>query len=214
VLVVSVLCWLPLIRGLTRTIGQMTRATERIAEGRFDVRLETTRRDELGQLSHAIRRMTSRLEGFVQGQKRFLGDIAHELCSPLARMQLALAILERRADEKQRGSIGDLQEEVEEMSGLVNELLSFSKAGLKTAKVQLRAVNVAGSIERAIQREAGGTAIRVDAPVELYVRAEPDYLHPRTGQPPAQRSALCWCRRRGLDIRTDGQRPGVDHSRR
>jgi two-component system sensor histidine kinase CpxA len=68
-----------------------------MAEGQFDVRVEDRRRDELGLLSDAVNRMAARLSGFVRGQKTFLGDIAHELCSPIARMQMALGILEQRA---------------------------------------------------------------------------------------------------------------------
>ena len=32
----SALLWLPFVRGITRTVGQMTHATRQIAEGRFD----------------------------------------------------------------------------------------------------------------------------------------------------------------------------------
>src|SRR4029077_12342192 len=92
-LIISVACWVPLIRGLTRGLSQMTQAAEQIAEGHFDVKVAANRRDELGQLGTAIDQMAKRLAGFVQGEKRFLGDIAHELCSPIARIQFALGIL-------------------------------------------------------------------------------------------------------------------------
>lgn len=90
VLAVSVLWWLPFVRGITRSVSQMTFATERIAEGRFNTRVPEDRGDELGRLGGAINRMSGRLDGLVNGQKRFLGDVAHELCSPLARMEMAL----------------------------------------------------------------------------------------------------------------------------
>ena len=87
--------------------------------------------------------MSARLREFFTGQKRFLGDIAHELCSPLARMEMALGILDQRADEKQRAYVADVREEVRHMSGLVNELLSFSKAGVRGRNVELSAVPLA-----------------------------------------------------------------------
>jgi HAMP domain-containing protein len=61
VLVLSVLFWLPFVRGVTRSITQLTRATEQIAEGRFDVRVNTRRQDELGSLAGfwATSRMSS-----------------------------------------------------------------------------------------------------------------------------------------------------------
>jgi two-component system sensor histidine kinase CpxA len=47
VILLSVACWLPLIRGLTRSISQLTSATGAIAQGRFETRLSVNRRDEL-----------------------------------------------------------------------------------------------------------------------------------------------------------------------
>ena len=104
VLVVSVLFWIPFAYGITRYLGRLTRATERIAEGHFDVSLGSRRGDELGRLGRAIERMAGRLDHLVSGQKRFLGDVAHELCGPLARLRTGLGILEQRlpAGEQER----------------------------------------------------------------------------------------------------------------
>lgn len=176
VIFVSVLCWLPLIRGLTRSVSELTSATGQIAEGRFDVQVPTRRRDELGQLSQSINRMASRLAGFVHGQKRFLGDIAHELCSPIARIQVALGILEQRAGENELDYVMDLQAEVEHMSSLVNELLSFSKSEMK-ADIDLTSVNVLATVRRVVQREAAGVAeIRTEVSERVNVIAQADYV--------------------------------------
>jgi two-component system sensor histidine kinase CpxA len=150
----SVLFWIPLVRGVTRSLSQMTRATEHISEGRFEARVDERRGDELGRLGQAINRMAARLAGFVTGQKRFLGDIAHELCSPLARIQVALGILEQRADEKQMAYVNDLREETEHMSRLVNELLSFSKAGLTPQEIRLEPVNLAATTRHVLELES------------------------------------------------------------
>ncbi|MGI8959227.1 MAG: sensor histidine kinase [Bryobacteraceae bacterium] len=176
VMLVSLICWLPLIRGLTRSISQMTRATGQIAEGHFEIQLPVNRLDELGRLSDSINRMAHRLAGFVHGQKRFLGDIAHELCSPLARIQVALGILEQRAEGPQLEYITDLRQEVEHMSSLVHELLSFSKAQIG-AETDLTRVNVADTVRRVLQREASDrTPIETDISDTLDVIAQPDYL--------------------------------------
>jgi len=173
----SVLLWLPLVRSLTCSIGQMTEATRHIAEGRFDGRVDEQRRDELGSLGQSINRMAQRLAGFVVGQKRFLGDIAHELCSPIARIQLALGILEQRADEKSLPYLEDLREEVQHMSSLVNELLSFSKASLGVTTALLGPIRVRGVAEEAIRREsAEGVEVRLEISDELTVHAEAELL--------------------------------------
>lgn len=178
----SVLFWLPLVRGLTRSLSRMTQATEQIAEGRFETRVNERRRDELGRLGLAINRMAARLAGFVTGQKRFLGDIAHELRSPLARMQMALGILEERADAGQKTYVADVREEVEEMSGLVDELLTFSRAGLQQRKARREPVPVAALLAEVVAREAAEPGqVETTAADALAALAEPELLRRALG---------------------------------
>jgi two-component system sensor histidine kinase CpxA len=177
VVVVSVLFWLPMIRGITRSIARIDRATLRIAEGDFTVRVDEARRDDLGRLGGSINQLATRLDGFVAGQKRFLGDIAHELCSPLARMQMALGILEQRADERQQGYVEDVREEVQHMSALVAELLSFSKAGLRTGDLALHPVDLREIVDRVVARETSTSdRVEIEMAEDLVVQAEPDLL--------------------------------------
>jgi two-component system sensor histidine kinase CpxA len=177
VVVFSLCFWLPLIRGITRTIGKMMMATRQIAAGHFDVRIGQRRNDELGALSDSIDQMAVRLDGLVTGQKRFLGDIAHELCSPLARLQMALGILEQRATGEQAEFVKSATEKAEQISALVGELLSFSKASFGASAVRIRSVSVVDAVNQAIQREAtGSTDIQVDVPAELQVAADIDLL--------------------------------------
>ena len=173
----SALLWAPLVRGITHSIAQMTQTTRQIAEGRFDARTQDGRRDELGLLGQSINRMAARLSGFVTGQKRFLGDVAHELCSPLARIQVALGILEQRADEKQQGYVNDVREEVQHMSSLVNELLSFSRASLGSSTIKLQPLIVRQVVDKAVSREnTEGVQIRLQVADDLCVLAEPELL--------------------------------------
>jgi two-component system sensor histidine kinase CpxA len=173
----SVLFWLPLVRSITRSLAQMNSATAQIAEGKFDVRVNEKRGDELGSLGAAINRMASRLAGFVTGQKRFTGDIAHELCSPIARMQMAVGILEERAEPKDKAYVEDLREEVQHISNLVNELLSFSKASLGAGSVRLETVSLRPLIERAVKREAReGAELRNEVPEALHATVDPELV--------------------------------------
>jgi two-component system, OmpR family, sensor histidine kinase CpxA len=172
----SVLLWFPLARGVTRAVGEMTRATEEIARGRFDVRVKEGRRDELGRLGAAINRMTGRLGGFVSGQKRFLGDVAHELCSPLARMEMGLAVLERKLPPSERERLEDVREEVGEMRALVSELLDFSRAGLASEQRKLEPAPLAKVVRAALEREAGGVQVDCEVAEGLWVRAHPALL--------------------------------------
>ena len=177
VFVFSLLFWLPLVRGITRTLGRMMQATRQIAAGRFDVRLNLRRRDELGGLAESIDQMAARLDGLVTGQKRFLGDIAHELCSPLVRLQMALGILEQHATETQVPFVKAAAEKAAQISALVGELLSFSKAELSAAAGPLESVALAEVVAEAAHREAtDATDLRIAVADHLRVSAAPELL--------------------------------------
>jgi two-component system sensor histidine kinase CpxA len=80
----------------------MTLATEEVANGSFDGSIHESRTEEIRRLARAINHMTSRLSALVKGQKRFLGDVAYELGSPIARIWFGLGALEQRVDGKSR----------------------------------------------------------------------------------------------------------------
>lgn len=173
---VTLLCWFPLVRGLTRDIRNMTQATAAIADGQFDVQLETRRGDELDHLGSSINQMATRLRDYVDGQKRFLGDVAHELRSPLGRMQVAMGILERKVNEEESVYIRDLQEDVEILSGLTTELLTFARSELKKEPVELHPVELRPLVERAAQVESEGMPVAVDVDPAFTVTANESLL--------------------------------------
>lgn len=180
VVLISVLLWIPMVRNITRPLSRMTRTTEEIAKGRFDVTIHEPRADEIGRLARAINHMTSRLFAFVSGQKRFLGDVAHELGSPLARIQFGLGALEQRVNQENRQRVIDVMEDVEHLSTLVNELLAFSRADIRSNTVKLEKIDLLPPVQTAVKRESTPTAdivvdidpdIRVVASSELVTRA-------------------------------------------
>lgn len=176
---VSMLFWFPFVRSLTKNLSQMTAAAEQIAEEKFDVRVNEKSRDEIGRLGRSINHLASRLSGFVGGQKRFLGDISHELNSPLARMQFALSILEDRVGESNRDYVTDVKEEVELMSKLVAELLEFSKTGMKSANVELERLKLLPLVETVAARETSrdsNAVVKVEIPETLEVVAHSELL--------------------------------------
>lgn len=172
----SVLFWLPLVRGITGALARLTAATEAIAEGRFDTRVPESRRDELGQLGHSVNRMAARLDTLVNGQRRFLGDVAHELGSPLGRLQVATEILEQRAGPELRPAVDDVREEVQQMALLVNELLAFTRAGLRPREAELVPVELPGLVDEVLSREDPDRRVVRAVPAGLAVRADRDLL--------------------------------------
>lgn len=172
-IVFSPLFWFPLVRGITGSLRQMTDAAESIAAGRFDVRVDGSRGDEIGRLARALNQMAARLDEAFSGQKRFLGDTAHELCSPLARMDVALGIVEQRAGAEHATRLADIREEISEMSALVSELLAFSKAGAKG--IVASPLALAPLVATVIHRE-GAELVEVNVPQDFTVNANADLL--------------------------------------
>ncbi len=176
----TVLCWLPLVRSLTRSIHQMMHATAEIAEGHFTAQVENRRRDELGNLSASINQMAGRLDMFTRAHKRFLGDVAHELRSPLARMYIALEILERKIEGKlgdKDSSIEDLREDVAAMTSLTDELLTFARAKFIPEQRNLQPIQLLEVALKCVRTDVkAGVEIKVSIDPALYVKAEPDYL--------------------------------------
>jgi two-component system sensor histidine kinase CpxA len=128
VLVSSALFWLPLVRRITRPIRAMEKAAKAIAGGDFNTQVPVERDDELGRLAHSINTLALQFKERLESRRRFVGDIAHELGSPLARMQWALDILEKQIPETQRAGVHNLKEEVNHMVNLIQELLNLNKS--------------------------------------------------------------------------------------
>jgi two-component system sensor histidine kinase CpxA len=176
VLIVSTLVWVPLVRSLTSPIVRMTSITERIATGRFDVRLGINRTDEIGRLASAINDMAARLGRFVGGQKRFLADVAHELSSPIARLELALGILEHGSPCSGQ-LIEDIREDVQHMAELVQELLLYVRAEQDPSKATLESTALRPVVERALHRECrDGVDVRIEVSEDAVAMANPPLL--------------------------------------
>jgi len=175
--VLSLLFWFPLLRRMNRSIGELTDATQLIAEGHFDTRVSDERKDELGLLAKSINQMGARLEDFTIGQKRFLGDVAHELCSPLARLQMALGIIEERADNPVKVYVKSAMDTSDQIAKLVNELLSFSKSFFGSTLIKRESILVMEAVHEAIRFEGLETSFfTLDVPVELRVLADLEIL--------------------------------------
>jgi two-component system sensor histidine kinase CpxA len=174
--IISVLMWFPFVRGTTRAVHKMLAATTVISTGKFNVDAASKRRDELGELGTSINRMAAQLDSLVRGQKRFLADAAHELRSPLGRMQLVAGILERKADDEGARYIADLREDVEMLSDLTDELLLFARAE-STPASRIGPVAVESVVEKAIRMERHeGLDIRINVAPGLRVISDEQTL--------------------------------------
>jgi heavy metal sensor kinase len=86
--------------------------------------------DEVGRLARTFDAMLARIEDAFERQRRFTGDAAHELRTPLSLMrgQVDLALSRPRSVEGYQAALRDLDEDLERMTGLVGTLLTLARA--------------------------------------------------------------------------------------
>jgi signal transduction histidine kinase len=133
--------------------------------------------DELAELGHDFDRMSAQLRTLMEGQRRLLHDVSHELRSPLARLQAAIGLAHQQPDKIQ-ASLDRIERESVRMDRLVGELLTLSRldaASAPPAKEDVDLVEMVDQIADDARFEAGAR-IDVDAPVPVTVRAAPDLL--------------------------------------
>ncbi len=170
VLAISILFWAPFMLGITRYLRRLTRAADGIASGDFQVRLPPRSDDELARLGSSIRSMAARLDLLIAGQKRFLGDAAHELCAPLARLRAGIGILEHKLGEGHAAEIEGIDAEAGELAVLIEEILAFSRARQRATAPER--IELEPLIRRAAAREQADAALRLEIPAGLAVRAD------------------------------------------
>ncbi len=163
VLVLSLAFWAPFFAAISRYLRQLTKATGRIAQGEFHVAIDTRRHDELGQLGLSIQSMAARLDHLLAGQKRFLGDVAHELCSPLARLRTGLGILEQHLEPAHRPHLDTIETEAAELAVLIEEILAFSRAAAGH-HARCHPVALAPLVARAAARECPDLPLEIAIP--------------------------------------------------
>jgi len=128
-LLVSLLSAWALAWYFAKPIRQLRHAFDAAASGNLGMRIGASmggRRDELADLGRDFDHMTERLGHLVDGQKRLLHDVSHEMRSPLARLQAAIG-LARQQPEHFEETLARIEREGERLDSLVDELLTLSR---------------------------------------------------------------------------------------
>jgi signal transduction histidine kinase len=119
-----------LARYLSTPIVQLRGATQELSDGRLTARVDNKllqRRDEIGYLGRDFNVMAGRIESLVEAQRRLLGDISHELRSPLARQGVALGLARRRGNPEVSTALDRISREAERMNQMIGQLLTLSQ---------------------------------------------------------------------------------------
>nr|WP_100148254.1 ATP-binding protein [Achromobacter arsenitoxydans] len=173
-------CW-ALTRHVTAPLAQLRETTQALAAGRLDTHTPpklAKRRDELGMLARDFDAMAVRLKAVVDTREQLLRNIAHELRSPLARLQLA-AELARRNDERHDLQLDRIERECERLDALVGNTLRLARVGalpVPTEPLDLSEV-VSGVVDDArYEAEGRHVGIAWDTPPPVYIAGDRDSL--------------------------------------
>lgn len=121
--IISGAACLLLARFLTRDFNTLKDATVRLAKGDWDVRIADQivfKKSEFKVLAISFDHMVANLQKSMLEQKRMIKDVSHELRSPLARLQVALAI----AQQKSTHGINDELDKIKDAADYLNDVIS------------------------------------------------------------------------------------------
>jgi two-component system sensor histidine kinase CpxA len=176
-------CYL-LARSVTAPVARLREATRRLAGGDLGARVGQEgrpRHDELADLGRDFDRMADRLEKLVAAQRRLLGDISHELRSPLARMKVAIALLRQDGAEDRERMVARLETEADRLNRLIGDLLTLSRVeaggpGPGGQRVDLGALAAEVAEDARFEASARRCEVGLARPAAVVVSGEPGLL--------------------------------------
>jgi two-component system, OmpR family, sensor histidine kinase CpxA len=135
-----------LARYLTSPVTKLRAATRELARGNLSARVGPSmgnRKDELTSLGADFDLMAEKIELLIKSQRRLLGDISHELRSPLARLNVALELAVQRAGPDAASALERIQREAENLNEMIGQLLALTRLesgteGVQTTRVDLK----------------------------------------------------------------------------
>ena len=125
------------------------------------------RTDEVGRLAESFNSMLAALESSREQQRRLVHDAGHELRTPLTAIRTNIELLSRVdniPDEERKQMIADIDTEIQELSGLVTELVDLAAEPPSSTEVT-EEVNLADVVDRVADkfRRRSGNSINVVA---------------------------------------------------
>ena len=115
------------------------------------------RRDEIGDLSVALRSMTSALYSRIDAIEQFAADVAHEIKNPLTSVASAVETLGQSSDEGRRTKLmGVIRDDVRRINRLITDISDASRLDAELSREKAADVNLIellGAVTSLYQRE-------------------------------------------------------------
>jgi len=117
----------PVVRHLTRRLEALKQGVEAFGAGALHQRVAEEGRDEVAALAASFNRAATRIETLLRSHKSLLANASHELRSPLARLKMALAMLDDATPDQRVALRAELDANIAELDALVEEVLLASR---------------------------------------------------------------------------------------
>lgn len=172
------LCWLLAVNIVT-PLRSLAGTVDRFGRGDLSARVNSPRKDEIGNLARAFDEMAERLETLLTAERRLLQDISHELRTPLARLSFA-AELSRTAEDR-NAATERLKKEIGRLTDLVGALLQVTRAEGDPSSRNLTDLPLDNFLREvvddcAVEAEARGCRVQLEAPESLHFRGDRELL--------------------------------------
>jgi signal transduction histidine kinase len=175
---VGLVCWM-LALNIASPLRDLARAVDRFGRGELDVRLNSRRKDEIGELSRSFDRMAERIGTLLTAERRLLQDISHELRSPLARLSFA-AELTRTAPDR-NAAAERLKKEIDRLTDLVGALVEVTRAEGDPPATRLEPLHLGDLLRVVVEdcrvdADARGCGIGVNGDLDQSLRGDRELL--------------------------------------
>ncbi|MCH1626286.1 HAMP domain-containing sensor histidine kinase [Ferdinandcohnia quinoae] len=168
---------------LVNPISKLTKATTTISEGKYGIKLNIHRKDEIGQLATSFTKMAGKLERVDDMRKEFISNISHDIQSPLSNIKGYITKFqeEKLTVDEQRYLIEVVNSEVNRLSNLTRQLLLLSSIENKKEILETKRINIGEQIKSLIQQQMWklnekGIMISYSLP-DTYVYGDPSLLY-------------------------------------
>lgn len=171
-----------LSRRIVAPLREMTAASRRIAEGKYDERVAARSADELGQLGESFNQMAEKLEQVESMRRQLIGDVSHELRTPLTIIKGSAEGLWDGVLPAGPETYQQIYREADRLSRLVDDLQELSRVEAKAYSLDFRSVDVASLVAVTVKRlspqaEAKRIALTLSLPPSLpRLRADEDRI--------------------------------------
>ena len=147
-------------RSVLAPVGAMSHATQRIAGGHYDERLQVQGADELGQLATRFNRMAEKLDRIESTRRRLIGDVSHELRTPLTAIKGSMEGLIDGVLPATEETYQQIHGEADRLNRLVDDLQELSRVEARAYELDIRSVDVSSLAQTVVKRLAAQSEAR------------------------------------------------------